>query len=194
MITPYYKSKIRAEKLAWEFVDSLPEKEKFELVSINPGGVFGPLLIKSDGASVKSIVDVLTGKLPSIPRIGLQFCDVRDVADAHVAALTCKSGERIAITENTYMLHEITRIVYDLFGQYGYNITYKPMWTSTMWLASWFLKDAKSFYAMWDVKAVVSNEKSKKLLKLKYRDAKDTMNDMVLSLIKHGFVPDRIHS
>ena len=40
----YEKSKTLAEKAAWDFVDALPEDEKFELVTINPGLVLGPNL------------------------------------------------------------------------------------------------------------------------------------------------------
>lgn len=133
---PYYKSKIRAEKLVWDYIDNLPDKEKFEVVTLNPGVVFGPLLIKSEGASVKVIINIITGKFPSIPQIAMQSCDVRDVADAHVSALTCKANERIAISEGTYWYYELAQIVQDLFGKYGYNVTYKPMWTFTIWLAS----------------------------------------------------------
>ena len=33
----YTKSKTLAEKAAWDFLSELPENEKFELVTINPG-------------------------------------------------------------------------------------------------------------------------------------------------------------
>ena len=36
ILSAYEKSKIQAEKLAWDFVKNLPEDEKFELVVVNP--------------------------------------------------------------------------------------------------------------------------------------------------------------
>lgn len=33
-----------AEKLIWEFRDKLEEDEKFDVVVINPGLIFGPIL------------------------------------------------------------------------------------------------------------------------------------------------------
>jgi nucleoside-diphosphate-sugar epimerase len=33
---PYEKSKLLAEKAAWDFIDSLPVEERFELVVLNP--------------------------------------------------------------------------------------------------------------------------------------------------------------
>lgn len=47
----YEKSKTLAEKAAWEFVEKLPEDEKFELVCINPGLVLGPNLNKANFSS-----------------------------------------------------------------------------------------------------------------------------------------------
>ena len=41
----YDKSKTMAEKAAWEYFYSLPEEERFEMVSINPVFILGPSLI-----------------------------------------------------------------------------------------------------------------------------------------------------
>jgi nucleoside-diphosphate-sugar epimerase len=42
----YCVSKTRAEKEAWDFVKKLPEGEKFDLVTICPSFIYGPLLTK----------------------------------------------------------------------------------------------------------------------------------------------------
>jgi dihydroflavonol-4-reductase len=47
----YEKSKTLAEKAAWEFLHSLPEAERFELVTINPVLILGPSLISGDFTS-----------------------------------------------------------------------------------------------------------------------------------------------
>ncbi len=47
----YYKSKTLSEKAAWDFIEALPEQEKFELVTINPSLIFGPSFIQTDFAS-----------------------------------------------------------------------------------------------------------------------------------------------
>jgi hypothetical protein len=44
----YEKSKTLAEKAAWEFVNSLPEIDKFELVIINPSLILGPNFVIGD--------------------------------------------------------------------------------------------------------------------------------------------------
>ena len=40
----YSKSKTLAEKAAWDYVDNLPEDEKFAVATVNPGFVTGPNL------------------------------------------------------------------------------------------------------------------------------------------------------
>jgi hypothetical protein len=40
-----------AEKAAWDFLDQLPNEEKFELVTINPSLILGPNLILGDFTS-----------------------------------------------------------------------------------------------------------------------------------------------
>ena len=44
----YTKSKIRAERAAWEFVEKLEDEKKFELAVVNPSAVVGPFLIRSN--------------------------------------------------------------------------------------------------------------------------------------------------
>lgn len=42
IMTPYYKSKILAEKAAFDFINALPKSEQFELVTVNPCLIMGP--------------------------------------------------------------------------------------------------------------------------------------------------------
>ena len=38
----YNRSKTLAEKVVWNFLDGLPEEERFEAVTLNPALIFGP--------------------------------------------------------------------------------------------------------------------------------------------------------
>ena len=57
----YSKSKVLAEKAAWDFKDALPVNKRFELVTICPGFIFGPPLSKQSGTSVGYISAIMTG-------------------------------------------------------------------------------------------------------------------------------------
>ncbi len=84
----YEKSKTMAEKAAWEYLDTLPEHEKFELATINPSLILGPPLVPGDFTSGEVIKKIMSGKFPGVPVIQFPFVDVRDVAIAHYKALT----------------------------------------------------------------------------------------------------------
>jgi len=47
----YDKSKTLAERAAWEFLNSLPEAERFEMVVINPVFILGPALVPADSST-----------------------------------------------------------------------------------------------------------------------------------------------
>lgn len=83
----YQKSKILAEKFAFDFVDQLAEDEKFELITILPAFIIGPPLLKSDSPSIKVFVEMLNRKYPFQPDLFFINCDVRNVAEAHVNAI-----------------------------------------------------------------------------------------------------------
>ncbi|GFO29722.1 NADPH-dependent aldehyde reductase ari1-like isoform x2, partial [Plakobranchus ocellatus] len=87
-ISAYPKSKVLAEKAAWEFVANLPENEKFELAVINPVFILGPVLQGSGGTSFEIIQQILMKEVPVVPHFNLGVCDVRDVAEAHLRCMT----------------------------------------------------------------------------------------------------------
>lgn len=76
----YDKSKTLAEKAAWDFVNALPEDEKFELVIINPVFVQGPNLCNGDFTSGVVVKKMLNGDYPGLPKIMFPVVDVREVA------------------------------------------------------------------------------------------------------------------
>jgi len=110
-IGAYAKSKTLAERAAWD----LAADAGFELVVINPGGVFGPSLgAVGDGQSEAMMSDLLTGKMPGIPDVALGMVDVRDVARLHVAALTADgaAGHRfIAASAQPVALRQLAQIL-----------------------------------------------------------------------------------
>ena len=52
----YEKSKVLGEMAAWDFVKALPESERFELTVINPGFVYGPLLLASSTSVATRVI------------------------------------------------------------------------------------------------------------------------------------------
>lgn len=95
----YCVSKVAAEKLAWEM--SKAEGSTFQLATINPTLIFGPILPGQGHLNTSSarIVEMIDGSLKELSNSCKSIVDVRDVAEAHVAAL-----EREASVGKRFML------------------------------------------------------------------------------------------
>jgi len=112
---PYYYSKMLAEKTAWDFVgEHMPA---FDLVVINPFMIIGPSLVSSLNTSNRVFVDLVKGAYPAIIRLTWGLVDVRDVAEAHLRALSVPSahGRYICAGETISM-----RAVVELLARNGY--------------------------------------------------------------------------
>ncbi|MDB5541339.1 MAG: hypothetical protein JWQ89_3066, partial [Devosia sp.] len=85
-VTAYPESKLRAEREAWRIAEG--DDARRRLATINPGGIFGPLLDEDPGTSGALILRLLNGSVPAAPKMSFSIVDVRDVAAAQVAAMT----------------------------------------------------------------------------------------------------------
>jgi dihydroflavonol-4-reductase len=195
--TPYVKSKIYAEESAFKTIDEINQKrtkehkDKIEMVIVNPSFIVGPPLIKSDSTSVKSFAMLLEGKYPGIPPYHIRAIDVRDVAEAHIKALKLKPFERYALVATHYKWIESAEWVKEEFGKYGYKPNESEISTFLLWIGSFFDKDANSFYSCANVNFYLNTDKTKKALKMEYRDIKQSIIDMCYKIIELGIVVDK---
>ncbi|MEU0185976.1 aldehyde reductase [Streptomyces sp. NPDC006207] len=117
-LTPYVKSKAVAERAAWDFTAA--EGGGLELAVINPPGIFGPVLDRHLSASVGLVKAMLEGALPVVPPQYVDVADVRDVAQAHLRAMTepAAAGERFLIgTGTATSLYAMARILAEGLGE-----------------------------------------------------------------------------
>jgi nucleoside-diphosphate-sugar epimerase len=104
-IAPYVKSKVLAERAAWEFAENVG----LELAVVNPVGIFGPV-VGPDHSSSIAMISQLFGGMPGTPRVYFGVVDVRDAADLHLLAMTDPqaAGQRfIAAAGDAVSLHQI---------------------------------------------------------------------------------------
>jgi nucleoside-diphosphate-sugar epimerase len=115
-IIPYRRSKTLAELAAWEYITAHPGPT--ELVTVLPGAVFGPVMTTATIGSIGIIARMLAGKMPGVPRIGLEVVDVRDLADAHLRAMTVPeaAGERFLATGEFIWMRDIARTLRQQLG------------------------------------------------------------------------------
>ncbi|CAK7224886.1 methylglyoxal reductase (NADPH-dependent) gre2 [Sporothrix curviconia] len=127
----YSTSKKLAEKAAWAYVEE--NKPNFDLVTINPPMVFGPIVhhlddISKINTSNERFVDAVTGVWKkngsSVPNQGpiIIWVDVRDVAKAHILAGLEKpaaGGHRLFTTSGFYNNNKIYQILQKNFPEYA---------------------------------------------------------------------------
>lgn len=76
MCDAYSKSKTLAEKCAWDFLNTLPDEEKFEIATVNPGLVLGKAFKKEKFASADVINMFLNRGFPAVPPNDIGMVDV----------------------------------------------------------------------------------------------------------------------
>ena len=105
---PYGLAKAGAEKVMRQWVESQDTKSKPRLITIHPSIVFGPILSARHKIGSMSILQHFYSGPPFVLKININFVDVRDVAKAHVSALTNgQDGERYLIHKRGMWMHEI---------------------------------------------------------------------------------------
>ena len=123
-IGAYAASKTIAERAAWDFVAGLPAGQSLELVTINPSLVIGPLIDPGGSASIEVVRKFLAREMAGCPKLGFGLVDVRDVAAAHVAAMTAGEapGKRyIANTEFRWLVQLAEQLNRE-FGPRGHPV------------------------------------------------------------------------
>ncbi|MGK5681892.1 SDR family oxidoreductase [Actinoplanes sp. URMC 104] len=99
-VDAYGRSKTLAERAAWDF-----ERGPMELTTILPVAVMGPAGGRAASGANRIVQQMLTGAMPGFANLWIPIVDVRDVASAHVAALTSAgaAGERFLVSSDPAM-------------------------------------------------------------------------------------------
>jgi dihydroflavonol-4-reductase len=90
-----------------------------ELSSVNPVGVFGPVLGPDFSTSIEIVQRLMDGAIPGLPRLSFGIVDVRDVADLHLRAMThpAAKGERFLAVAGDFMtMQEIAQLLRTRMG------------------------------------------------------------------------------
>lgn len=186
LATPYYKSKTLAERAAWEFA----RKSGLELAVINPGLILGPILRAEAGTSVGIVQNLLKGRYPAMPDLSLPVIDVRDVAEAHVLALSVPqaAGERFIAGGAALSVKDIVTVLRREFPVYARKL---PKFVLPNWLAGFaarFDPGLNLIIRELGRDARVSNEKARRVLGWKPRSEDEAIRASAESLINAGLV------
>lgn len=188
-LEPYPKSKTLAEKAAWDYMRSLKDSA-MELVVINPGLVMGPIISGIVCTSVELIKRMMDGSMPLIPRMHLCICDVKDVARAHVNALTAPdaANRRHLVVSGHLWLQDIAHILREAFAPQGYFIPTWPAPNFLLWFYSFVDSSTGLILNRIGRTYTFSNRRMKEVLGVTPREVRDTLVDTVDGLVESGAV------
>lgn len=182
--TAYTRSKTIAERAAWDYVNG--EGKGLELATINPSAVLGPVMSGDFSASVEILTQLLSGKLPGTPRVGFGIVDVRDVAAAHVLAMTnpAAAGERFLVCDKFMWFSEVADTLRgNVPPDYEKKLPKRDVPSWLLKLLSNFNPVMKQVIPELNRERLVSNEKARDILGWSPRSAEEAILSGAQSLI-----------
>jgi len=187
-VNDYFLSKTKAEKAAWELMESKGLKSK--LTTINPGGVFGDALDKKGGTSIEYVRQFLKGKFPGAPKFAVLISDVKDIAKAHVACI-CNNkvgGRRLIVGKEVKKLVELSQLMAEAMPEYAKKLPKKELPNFMVKLISYIDSSAKMMIP--DLGILMQTDKSyaEELLGFKFKPAKDCITENAKSVVQLGLV------
>ena len=187
-VNDYFLSKTKAEKAAWELMESKGLKNK--LTMINPGGVFGDALDKKGGTSIEYVRQFMKGKFPATPKWGILISDVKDVAKAHVACIgnTKVGGRRLIVGKEIKKLIELSQIMAEAMPEYAKKLPKKELPNFMVKLFSYLDSSAKTMIPDLEIVMQTDTSYAEDLLGLKFNPAKGCISETAKSVVRLGLV------
>ncbi|MGI6204660.1 MAG: NAD-dependent epimerase/dehydratase family protein [Anaerovoracaceae bacterium] len=182
-ITNYQRSKVIAEKTAWEMIEN---QSVTKLATILPGAILGPYM---DGkrSSTDQIFEMLLKGTPS-PNVVYPVGDVRDLAELHILAMNSDNadGQRFIAESDEMTMPEMARLL---------KKTYPDKNISTMVIPDFVISIMAKFHVPMKVLNTMigleyhrDNSKARRLLGWNPRPARETVLDTANYLIKNSNV------
>jgi dihydroflavonol-4-reductase len=186
----YYRSKIRADRVVLDFLDTHAD---FWAAMVLPGFMHGP----GDGgptAAGQTMLDVAQGRLPGIPPGSFSVVDARDVARAMILAnAQGRRGERYLAAGRHMTMAELLPLIAE--AMHAQAPTRRiPLWLLHLLAVGNELVarlSGKPVLLSWDIVRKIANEndrsrynptKSERELGLRFRPVKETLRDTAVWL------------
>ena len=186
-ISDYAVSKTEAERAAWDFVKSAG----MELTTINPSFVQGPLLDAEAGTSARLTKMMMTGKIPAVPNIAFGIVDVRDVAKAHVLAMTNEqaAGHRFLVSAGTRTMREIAAAVSEAEPSVMSRLPKVTLPDFVVRLVALVSSEARNALPELGRRKRIETGPAREILGITFRSPEEAVGAMATSLRTVGLVP-----
>eukprot|EP00730_Choanoeca_flexa_P014974 TRINITY_DN6743_c0_g1_i4.p1 TRINITY_DN6743_c0_g1~~TRINITY_DN6743_c0_g1_i4.p1 ORF type:complete len:395 (+),score=108.35 TRINITY_DN6743_c0_g1_i4:137-1186(+) len=180
----YMLSKRLAEEKAWEIAQA---QDKYELIVINPAFVMGPTLSGRGTASYDFLTKLVDGTMSSgAPKLMMGMVDVRDVAKAHITAMTHPNAKgRYIVAPESLTPVDMADAIRDTFPNLKLPRSYVPKFL--LYLVGPFMGMSWSFISnSVGHELRFDNSKIKKEMDFEFRPIKQALIDMTQAGIDTG--------
>jgi len=187
-MSAYVRSKAIAERAAWDFMAG--EGGDLELSTINPAGIFGPVLARDTSSSIALVTRLMRG-MPGCARLYFGVVDVRDVADLHLRAMTdpAAKGERfIAVSGAIMSMLDIARVLKARMGSAARSVPTRELPNWLVRMVALFDSTVRPMLPLLDNTRQATSAKAERVLGWTPIPREDAIVATAESLIRFGIV------
>ncbi|WP_402467528.1 SDR family oxidoreductase [Isoptericola aurantiacus] len=183
----YGRSKVLAERAAWDFA----RESGLELVAVNPVAVLGPVTSSSVTGGNAIVRSILSGQVDSYPNLWIPIVDVRDVAAAHVLAMTAPqaAGQRFLVGSGDGLtLEAIGAVLRARLGDAASRVTTRTTPSEVIRAAAESNPAMRGLADDIDIVKQIDASKIRRVLGWHARPIEDTVVDAATSMLDLGLI------
>lgn len=188
-VDAYAKSKTLSERAAWDFMAA--EGGLMELVTMLPVAVMGPVMGKDISGANHLIKMMLDGEMPAFPNLFIPIVDVRDVAIAHVLAMTNAgaAGERFLLSNGPALaMKQIATTIKAELGEAASRIPTRSIPNFVVRIGALFSAQFRMIAPDLGYAKKTSNDKARQVLGWTPRDPHEAIIAAAESMVRKNFV------
>ena len=162
-----------------------------ELAAMLPVAVMGPVMGKDVSGSNHIVQLMLNGGVPGLPNIYLPIVDVRDVASAHILAMTnpAAAGERFLLSSGPVIpLKEIGATITSHLGESAKHVPTRSIPSLVVRVAALFNAQFRPTVPDLGYVKKLSNDKARRVLGWQPRNPDEAVVAAAASMVQKGLV------
>jgi nucleoside-diphosphate-sugar epimerase len=191
-VDAYGKSKTIAERAAWDFIAR--EGRGLELTTMLPVAVMGPIMGHQVSGANHVVERMLAGELRAVPNLFFPIVDVRDVAAAHIAAMSNPraAGERFLLSNGPAIaMRDIAATLKAELGADAARVSTRTVPDLVMRLVGLFQPNVRAIVPDLGRAKKTSNDKARRILGWFPNDAHAAILAAGRSMVARGLTTSR---
>jgi nucleoside-diphosphate-sugar epimerase len=184
-VDAYGRSKTLAERAAWEFIAA--DNGPLELATILPVAVMGPVMGAEISGANHIVKNLLDGAMPGYPNLYFPIVDVRDVAAAHILAMTTPdaAGERFLLSSGPVLaMKDVGATIRAELGAAASKVPTRSIPNLVVRIGALFSPAFRPIVPDLGYAKKMSNEKARRVLGWTPRDSREAIVAAARSMVK----------